>query len=181
MTGRKIIDLNQELADLFRKEQMLAYFEFLMTAPGASWAGLCKISRLKEEKGKGRYFSLLLLVDTPADGDWAKVNSLLDEADWNRFREILPGVEKVVVIPYASSQSSIHLQELYLYVDRYSESPRPFVAEKLCPAFVKITGFTAGLPVFWEELPAQKPPAVVMTLPEPQPKLSLIERIKTLF
>ncbi len=61
-----IIDLRQELIDLYASEQMLAFFEFTLAHPGnEALSGLCRIAQPKPHRSTLRYLSLIFLVDTP--------------------------------------------------------------------------------------------------------------------
>ncbi len=61
-----VIDLRQELIDLYADEQMLAFFEFTLERPGnEALSGLCRIARPKPHSSTLRYLSLIFLVDTP--------------------------------------------------------------------------------------------------------------------
>ena len=60
-----IIDLRQELIDLYAGEHMLAFFEFTLECPGSeALSGLCRIARPKPHRSTLCYLSLIFLVDT---------------------------------------------------------------------------------------------------------------------
>ncbi|NKC15331.1 MAG: hypothetical protein GKR94_25000 [Gammaproteobacteria bacterium] len=60
-----IIDLRQELIELYAGEQMLVFFEFTLEHPeNEALSGLCRIAQPKPHRSTLRYLSLIFLVDT---------------------------------------------------------------------------------------------------------------------
>jgi hypothetical protein len=179
MDKGKIIDLDKELSDLFRHEQLLGFFEFeCRPAWREPLSGICKVSRLREGEAESRYFSLLFILDTPGEGDWAAADTILSPIEWERLRESLSGVTKVVAIPYSTFNKQYYLKELYFYVGPHADYQRPYVARVLFPALRALTGFELSAPVFMEDVPSKKPAGETSNSSPALAESSIIDRIK---
>ena len=67
------IDIKQELADLFEKEDLVAYFD-VISSPDITppLSGICKIAKPLAETTGRPYISLLFIIDTP-DADALRI------------------------------------------------------------------------------------------------------------
>jgi hypothetical protein len=152
-----MIDLTKQLTDLFKKEQMLAFFDFQVT-PGGNEpvSGLCKISRPKGAGGQSQYVSLLFLIDTPNDEVWEHVNTFVNNIGWDAFRLELLGAETVLSIPHLIHKTGIYFKETAIYLSSNVTVSKYYVSSKLYPAVLRVMGLKAGELVFWEDLPESK-------------------------
>jgi hypothetical protein len=151
-----VIDAHKQFVDLFKKEEMLAFFDFLLPlAENRTAAGLCKISRPKGDLQQGRYLALLFLIDAPDEALREEVTAYAKRIPWNHLAELAPGIETVLSIPDLHSGSGFYYKETDLYVSGKVELSKAYVVSKLFPAILRVTGFSARELVFWEDVPAE--------------------------
>jgi hypothetical protein len=176
-----VIDLNQQLIDLFNKEEMLAFFDFQLNLSGTEpVSGLCKISRPKSTDQHTQYISLLFLIDTPNGAIWQHVNAYAEHIRWSAFEAELPGIETVLSIPHLHQGAGIYFKETAIYLNREATASKYYISNKLYPAILKIMGLRAGELVFWEDLPETKHKTKgTGAVGEPAP--SLLSRLKDFF
>ncbi len=172
-----MIDVNQQLIDLFNKEEMLAFFDFQLRLGGNKpESGLCKISTPKGTEQHAQYISLLFLIDTPAPAAWEQVHAYAESIKWDNLKSELPGIETILSIPHQHHGIGIYFKETAVYLARDVVVSKYFVSSKLYPAVVKVMGLHAGEMVYWEDSPErnQKTTSVV---PGTEPT-SLLMRLK---
>ncbi len=176
-----MIDLNQQLIDLFNKEEMLAFFDFQLSLSGNEpVSGLCKISRPKDTDQHTQYISLLFLIDTPNGAIWEHVNAYAENIDWSKFEAELPGIETVLSIPHLHHGTGIYFKETAIYLKSDAAASKYYVSNKLYPAILKIMGLRAGELVFWEDLPETKH-QLKSVLAEKESSQSMLSRLKDFF
>lgn len=147
------IDLDQQLNDLFNKEQILAFFDFqLKWKGGEPVSGLCKISRPKVGESRSKYFSVFFIMDTPNERVRKHVRGFVNGINWNSFRRTSPGVKSVFPIPYRTISSEIFFAEADIYVSKSTEINKSYIITCLYPALRKIAGLKAGELIFWDDL-----------------------------
>lgn len=96
----KVVDLDQELSSLFKGEEMMAFFDFALPLGEAGRCeGLCRISRPRAGSGNATYFSVLFMIDAPADGQRDQLDALLRDADWDACAERLPIAAEALAMP----------------------------------------------------------------------------------
>ena len=153
MPTDEFIDLDQEISDLFNREEMLAFFDFQVPIGGSEpLSGLCKISNPKEHENRSTYYSLLFLIDVPEGRTQEEVNTLIAKVDWDQFRRYLPHVEKVMPLPMHQAVKGVCVAEAYVYVIAPDTPPDIYVRHELYPAIQRVTGFKGGELVMWEEI-----------------------------
>ena len=176
-----MIDLNQQLIDLFNKEEMLAFFDFGLSLSGNEpVSGLCKISRPKDTDHHTQYISLLFLIDTPNGAIWEAVHAYADNIGWSKFEAELPGIETVLSIPHVHHGIGIYFKETAIYLNSDAAASKYYVSNKLYPAILKIMGLRAGELVFWEDLPETKHD-LKSVLAEKESSQSMLSRLKDFF
>jgi hypothetical protein len=176
-----MIDLNQQLIDLFKKEEMLAFFDFRLSFGGNEpVSGLCKISRPKGTDQHTQYISLLFLIDTPNRSVWEHVHTYVDKIGWNAIKTELPGIETVLSIPHLHHGTGIYFKETAIYLSRDAVVSKYYVSNKLYPAILRIMGLGAGELIFWEDLPERKQKTKA-TIAEKEPGQPLLSRLKDFF
>lgn len=176
-----MIDVNQQLIDLFNKEKMLAFFDFWLDLGGNEpVSGLCKISRPRGAAVEAPYISLLFLIDTASEGIQRQVDAFARRIDWNTFCQVLPGVQTVLPIPTSHQGSGIYFKEADIYLNSDVVVTKAYVSNKLYPAISKVTGVRAGEMVFWDDLP-EKAQGIRGIMPEEKAGRSVISRLKDLF
>ena len=173
-----MIDLNQQLIDLFKKERMLAFFDFELPLGGTERiSGLCKISRPRGFEQQSQYFSLLFLIDTPDDASWEQVESFVKKINWSAFRGELPGVETVLSIPHLDQGKGIYFKEADIYFTGDVVLTKSYVSSHLYPAILRVTGLKAGELVLWDNAPERKQ-EIKKIVSEKQPGRPLVARLK---
>ncbi|MEO5359095.1 MAG: hypothetical protein H7843_01465 [Nitrospirota bacterium] len=143
-----IVDLEQEFYDSFEKEQMLAYFDFIV--PRGAIPGLCKIS--KPKKGRTTYLSAIFLIDTPDESTFNSMASYAKNINWDNFKNYLPGFNSAMSMPYAGAKTEVYLIEADIFIDIPIDMPKQFITHKLYPSIEKVTGFKTGTLVFWDDI-----------------------------
>jgi len=176
-----MIDVNQQLIDLFNKEKMLAFFDFRLNLSGnVPVSGLCKISQPKSTAERAQYLSMLFLIDTPNEAVWQQVEAFARNIGWNSFLREMPGVQTVLPIPTRHQGTGIYFKETDIFLEPDVVVSKAYVASKLYPAISKIIGLRAGELVFWDDLP-EKQQAIRGMRSEQEPCQSLLSRLKDFF
>jgi hypothetical protein len=176
-----MIDVNQQLIDLFNKEKMLAFFDFQLNLGGDEpVSGLCKISRPKGTGEQAQYISLLFLIDTPNEAVGQQVDAFTRNIGWNSFRGALPGVQTVLPIPTRQQGAAIYFKEADIYLNHDVVVSKAYVASKLYPAIAHVTGLRVGELVFWDDLPEKKQASHCL-VPGGKTGQSIISRLKNFF
>ena len=153
MSLERPIDLDRELADVFKKEEMLAFFDFeCPLADGNGLPGLCKISQSRAEASKEPYFSLLFLIDVPEGMRWGEVDAVMERIQWDRIQTRIAHVESVMSLPLLKAVKGVYIRETYIYSAFPREDMTPFLKGAFFPAIVKVTGFRAGDLVIWSDM-----------------------------
>jgi hypothetical protein len=149
------IDLYREFIDVFRKEEMLAFFDFQAESGGIGpLTGLCKISRPKAGKADSRYLSLLFIIETPDEEAWKAAEARFGRIAWDGLRDRFPEFESALSIPFTLQEfSGNYFQEIDIYLKDTARVSRSFILGTLCPSVFSVAGLTAGEPVFREDLP----------------------------
>ncbi len=152
-----MIDLDRQLRELFKKERMLAFFDFRVSLGGAEpLSGLCKISQPKGGSPQPQYLSLLFLIDTPNATDWQQVGDYTGHLNWDAFLRELPGVETVLPLPHLHRGTGIYFKEVDIYLNSAEQITKPYVLSKLYPAILRVMKLTGGEVVFWDDVPESK-------------------------
>jgi hypothetical protein len=176
------LDISKEIADLFDKEDLVAYFDFCFLRAGLSSVyGLCKIAKSKKKTDVRNYLSLVFIADLPeptAANDTLKaLNNICDE----QLIPLVPRLNSVVSQPVMSTKPEMLLKQLDIFLDDHFQPDQHFIGNKLFPALTKLTGFKTESLVFWEDkAPIAKTAGRETRLPETnryQPE-TLIGRLK---
>ncbi len=177
------IDLHQEFIELFRKEEMLAFFDFQSkTDKDAPFSGLCKVSKPAPGKSDSMYLSLLFIIETPEEQLWRDVAAWFDAIDWEGLSSRLPEFESVLSIPYSlESFTGNFFQEVDVYLKKGTVLSRSYVLGTLYPAVRTVAGIEAGEPVFWEDLPNRDRGATTQNTGSARNGGSLISRLQEFF
>lgn len=175
----KALDLERELVDLAAKEEVLAFFDFVLTLPTASGSGhdvegLCKVSRPRERRSRATYVSLLFIVDAQDAATRQALESHMKNVDWGSPEMAPPGVDCVLPVPYRNAAEGLFLKEIDVYLDGTRAPDTAFVREVLQPAVVRATGIRPGEITAWADTP--EAPAVS----EPVKSETLLERLRRL-
>jgi hypothetical protein len=173
----RVIDMDSQFASLFNTEEMLAFYPFRMTPDGSEQVeGLCKISRPKEGKNGGKYFSLIFIIDTPNDATRRGVEASLKKINWAGMDRLLPEIECVLPILYPDKGKENLLAEYDIFVSKSCELSRSYLFRNLFPAIARTSGFDNGELIFWDNTkePAKPTPT------EQKNGQSLLQRLKDL-
>lgn len=148
----KSFDIDQELADLAAKEEVLAFFDFVLRLEGERRVeGLCKVSRPRERRSRSTYCSLLFVVDAPDAEAHRSLEARLGRIDWTAFAADAPGVECVLAVPRRASGSGLFLKEVDVYLDGSREADASFAREVLQPAVARAMSADAGTVTVWND------------------------------
>lgn len=173
-----MIDVNQQLINLFSKEEMLAFFDFRLHLGGNEpVSGLCKISKPKSTAEEAQYLSLLFLIDTPSEAIRQEVDAFAKNIGWDSFRREMPGVETVLPIPTRHQGTGIYFKETDIYLKSEVVVSKAYVASKLCPAISMVVGLRPGELVFWDDL-NEKKQAIRRVIPVEERDRSIFSRLK---
>jgi hypothetical protein len=180
MSLEGLVDLNQELADLFKKEEMLAFFDFrLVVSEGETLSGLCKISRPKAGEGASTYLSLLSVTDVPEGSTWALVDGAMAAVGWEQIKRHLACVESVMSMPIRKPIKGVYLRETYVYLSAAPGAPlESYLENRLYPAIVKATGFEAGDLVIWSDMAETARDTAGRSSTEKRPPPAFMQRLK---
>lgn len=155
MTAHDGIDLYREFIEVFRREEMLALFDFQSgSGDGGTLSGLCKISRPRNGRSDSRYVSVLFIIEAPDEKALKEARTSFDAINWERLADRLPEFESVLSIPFALRDfTGSHFREIDIYLKDRGAITRRFIRDALCPAVCSVAGIRGGEPVFREELP----------------------------
>jgi hypothetical protein len=148
--GTQRIDIMQEFIDLYKREAMLAFFEFqLERATGEPIRGLCRVSKPKRSPHVP-YLSLTFLVDATDDATHMVVDDVLTQLASATFKAALPVVTDVVLVPDIARAAAHYIRQLDLMIEPHTELGRLFIAERLLPALRANTPLKMGDVVWWD-------------------------------
>jgi hypothetical protein len=148
--AQKRIDIIQEFVDLYKQEEMLAFFEFRIGGPPAT-TGLCRISKQKGSKAGMHYLSLTFVVDAPDEPSRAAADTALNRIDDSAMQAAVPEIAAVVPIPVMIHGAENYLRQVDVMLRERVEADRSFVADRLLPAVFRLSGITAGAIEWWDE------------------------------
>ena len=158
-----VIDLRQELIDLYAGEQMLAFFEFTLERPGNDdLSGLCRIARPKPHRSTLRYLSLIFLVDTPDAATRLVVQKALARLEGSALKTAVPGMTDSAILSSLHSSTENYVAQTDLLLE--SEVNKAFITTQLIPAITHIAQLHLTHVEWWEESrslaapPADTPP-----------------------
>ncbi len=157
MKREKVIDLKQQLIGLFDKEDVLAFFDFLLIVDRTETVpGLCKIAEPKAGESKSNYLSLLFIIDTIDDRMKDRVDSIMKGISWGEFKQYLKGIDMLIPMPHVSYETQHYLEEIEIYLSPQLRITKPYLADDLYPAIVKTLGCRGNGLIFWDEFPLNK-------------------------
>ena len=168
-----VIDLRQELIDLYASEQMLAFFEFTLERPGnEALSGLCRIAQPKPHRSTLRYLSLIFLVDTPDSATRLVVQKALARLEGNALKTAVPGMTDGAIISSLNSSTENYIAQTDLLLE--SEVNKAFITTQLIPAIARIAQLHLTHIEWWEESRSlAAPPADA-----PSPPSSLLATVR---
>ncbi len=158
-----IIDLRQELIDLYADEQMLAFFEFTLERPGnEALSGLCRIAQPKPHRSTLRYLSLIFLVDTHDSTTRLVVQKALAWLEGSALKTAVPGMTDGALISSLNSSTENYIAQTDLLLE--SDVNKAFITTQLIPTIARIAQLHLTHVEWWEESrglaapPADVPP-----------------------
>lgn len=171
-----VIDLRQELIDLYAGEQMLAFFEFTLERPGnEALSGLCRIAQPKPHRSTLRYLSLIFLVDTHDSATRLVVQKALDRLEGSALKTAVPGMTDGAIISSLNSSTENYVAQTDLLLE--SEVNKAFITTQLIPAIARIAQLHLTHVEWWEESRSlAAPPA-----DPPSPPSSLLATVRDWF
>ena len=145
-----VIDLRQELIDLYAGEQMLAFFEFTLERPGnEALSGLCRIARPKPHSSTLHYLSLIFLVDTPDSATRPVAQKALARLEGSALKTAVPGMTDGALISSLSSSTENYIAQTDLLLER--EVNNAFITTQLIPAIARLAQLHLTHVEWWEE------------------------------
>ena len=171
-----VIDLRQELIDLYAGEQMLAFFEFTLERPGnEALSGLCRIAQPKPHRSTLRYLSLIFLVDTHDSAIRPVVQKALARLEGSALKTAVPGMTDGAIISSLSSSTENYIAQTDLLLE--SAVNKAFITTQLIPAIARIAQLHLTHVEWWEESHSLAvPPADA-----PSPPSSLLATVRDWF
>jgi hypothetical protein len=174
------IDLDRELMSLVAREEMLAFFDFVLALGGdrdggPTVEGLCKISRPKERRSRVTYLSLLFVVDAADVSAQQALAARFGAIDWDAARA--EGVDGVLPVPHRDAGAGLFLKEVDVFLDGSRVADAAFVRETLLPSIVRATGIRPGELTVWQSSPA---PAATPSSNSDAASESLVDRLRRL-
>ena len=176
----RIIDLDEEFLNLFKKEEMFAFFDFSLGLPeDRTIPGLCKISRPKSAGANSYYISMLLMIDVDDDTMCRLVDEYMNKINWKDLNVSMPEIVSVLPMPRLSTRAGIYFREVYIYLtaDKLTKS---FFAQ-FHPLFAGVTGFRAATPIFWDDMPQDAKPVGMSAPPADKGVAWCVNRLKDFF
>ena len=173
MAPQEIIDLRQELIDLYAGEHMLAFFEFTLERSGnEALSGLCRVTQPKRHRPALRYLSLSFLVDTPDSATRPVVQKALARLEGSALKTAVPGMTDGAIISSLSSSTENYIPQTDLLLE--SEVNEAFITTQLVPAIARIAQLHLTYVEWWEESRSlAAPPADA-----PSPPSSLLATVR---
>lgn len=172
------LDIERELLDLAKKEEVLAFFDFVLPLQVDGGAreveGLCKISRPRERSSRATYFSLFFVVDSQDAAIQHGLERAMRDADWNELGEKTDGVDCVLPVPHRGGTAGLFLKEVDVYLDGTRAPDTAFVREAIVPAVAATLKLRAGELTVWDVQPAPS------TTPGASKSESLLGRLRRL-
>lgn len=145
-----IIDLRQELIDLYAGEQMLAFFEFTLERPGnEALSGLCRIAQPKPHRSTLRYLSLIFLVDTHDSATRLVVQKALARLEGSALKTAVPGMTDSAIISSLNSSTENYIVQTDLLLE--STMNKAFITTQLIPAIARLAQLHLTHVEWWEE------------------------------
>lgn len=171
-----IIDLRQELIDLYAGEQMLAFFEFTLERPGnEALSGLCRIAQPKPHRSTLRYLSLIFLVDTHDAATRLVVQKALARLEGSALKTAVPGMTDGAIMSSLNSSTENYIAQTDLLLE--SAVNKMFITTQLIPAIARIAQLHLTHVEWWEESRSlAAPPADA-----PAPPSSLLATVRDWF
>lgn len=166
-----VIDLRQELIDLYADEQMLAFFEFTLERPGnEALSGLCRIAQPKPHRSTLRYLSLIFLVDTHDSATRLVVQKALTRLEGSTLKTAVPGMTDDAIISSLSSSTENYVAQTDLLLE--SVVDKAFITTQLIPAIARLAQLHLTHVEWWEEsrslatppADAPSPPSLLATV-----------------
>ena len=147
-----IEDIETQLLDLLKHEEMLAYWEFSTALPTGTLEGFCRVSKSTPESSCDQYCSIIIIIDTPEPGQLVCAEKLMSELNWDKLRELLPAIGAVLTVPSINPPDGANLvAKKNLITSEGFEISKHFVLQSLYPAFVQMSHFSCGDLLFWEK------------------------------
>jgi len=174
MAGDGPIDIMQDFADLYAREEMLAFFDFTIgrgEAPPIS--GLCRISKPKGSATSSHYLSLTFVIDAPDEATRKAAQEALDQLEPDRVRKALPEIREVITVPTINSGSENYVVQADLLMQ--AAPGRPFIVQQLVPTIERTTGLKMTDFVWWQTTPSGS--AKAAAAPSPEPEGSMVSRL----
>lgn len=145
-----IIDIRQELIDLYAGEQMLAFFEFTLERPGnEGLSGLCRIAQPKPHRSTLRYLSLIFLVDTPDSTTRLVIEKALARLEGSVLKTAVSGMTDGAIISSLSSSTENYIAQTDLLLENAVN--KAFITTQLIPAIARLAQLHLTHVEWWEE------------------------------
>ncbi|MHB8773184.1 MAG: hypothetical protein ACYC7J_19485 [Syntrophales bacterium] len=180
MRREKAIDLEQQLIELFDREDVLAFFDFqLPVDQKATVQGLCKISEPNQKDSKSGYLSILLIIDTVDEAVEDAVRALMKGISWAELKKHTPGIEMIIPMPHVSHGTQHYLEEIAVYLAPQQRITKSYLTDDLYPAIMNTLGCSGNGLIFWDE--RLRPQKDANRDRQDKPDRSLLERMIAYF
>ncbi len=150
--NEKIINVSQQLIDLFNREELLAFFDFeLQIGIDDEIAGLCKISKPKVGESNNNYLSLLMVIDAVDDKRENEVDLYIQGISWHGIARYLPEIEMIVPMPHVRYETCHYIQEIDIYFKANMKITIPYLSNIFYPVIIKIISCKSRGLSIWDE------------------------------
>lgn len=147
------VDLLREFVDLYSREEMLAFFEFRLPAPGGrDIEGLCRISQPKDGRSNLYYLSLGFVVDLPDESVRPHIDEALSRLSGDALRAAMPAVVEVLPVTAMAAGPESYIRQADVLLDDSALGDPTATLATLVAAVARITGLEPRDLVRWQAL-----------------------------
>lgn len=147
-----VINLDEELQELFKKEEVFAMLDFQFVVDEKdTFTGFCVILKSKNKESGLRYLSFIFVIDSPDSVKATKIKNALQNLNFNSLKKNIPELKKEISFTNPESTTKHCYYEVYLYFDESIITAERLLSEKIYKEMKFIQGFKIGELVFWQE------------------------------
>ncbi len=150
--AQELIDIGQEIIDLYAGERTLAFFDFGLERPGKeSLVGLCRIAQPKDHTATLSYLSLSFLVDTPDAASRTAVREALSAVAGETLKAAIPEITDLVSGPSQMAGSESYMVQMDLLLEGGADERS--ILTQLVPAIARLAQLQTTRLEWWKESP----------------------------
>jgi len=176
------IDIKQELADLFEKEDVVAYFD-VTTSPDINppLSGICKVAKpLAGNRGQ-QYVSLLFILDAPDAEALRTARECMKQIDENRLIQYASEITSAVPMPESTIGDAYYVRHIDILLAGSPGDEIQRIVGRIYEALRDAPSLELGELVWWEGAPSDSMNGAVTAPRNTAGNNSLLNRIKKRF